>query len=215
MRRFVLAFLIALTCAPAWFTAPVAAAPAGFMHFERSDADNADLDRISAYLNSIHSMKGSFVQIGPEGQQDEGVFYIDKPGRMRFEYHAPNPVLVVSDGSSVAVQNRKLGTVDSYPLLSTPLNLVLSDTLNLKRNSSIAGLSREPGLLIVNARAAASSKVNGNLTLVFTSPVLELRQWTIVDAQGLSTTVSLRDVQTGITLDPALFKLPEGKSTAK
>ena len=210
MRRFILAFLIALNCAPAAF-----AAPAGFMHFERSEADSADLDRISAYLNSIHSMKGSFVQIGPEGQQDEGIFYIDKPGRMRFEYHAPNPVLVVSDGSSVAVQNRKLGTVDSYPLLSTPLNLVLSDTLNLKRNSSIAGISREPGLLIVNARAAASSKVNGNLTLVFTSPILELRQWTIVDAQGLSTTVSLRDVQTGVALDPALFKLPEAKSTAK
>jgi outer membrane lipoprotein-sorting protein len=212
MRRFVLAFLIALACAPATFTAPVGAAPAGFMHYERSDADKADLDRISAYLNSIHSMKGTFVQLGPEGQTDEGVFYIDKPGRMRFEYHAPNPVLVVSDGSNVAVQNRKLGTVDTYPLLSTPLNLVLSDSLNLKRNPSIAGLSREPGELIVNARAA-SSKVNGNLTLVFTSPILELRQWTIIDAQGLSTTVSLRDVQTGVTLDPALFKLPEGKSS--
>lgn len=209
MRRFVLAFLIALNCAPAAF-----AAPAGFMHFERSNADDADLDRVSAYLNSIHSMKGSFVQLGPQGQVDEGIFYIDKPGRMRFEYHAPNPVLVVSDGTTVAVQNRKLGTVDTYPLLSTPLSLVLSDSLNLKRNPSIAGLSREPGELIVNARAA-SNKVSGNLSLVFTSPVLELRQWTIVDAQGLSTTVSLRDVQTGVTLDPALFKLPEGKSSAK
>lgn len=209
MRRFVLAFLIALNCAPAAF-----AAPAGFMHFERSNADDADLDRVSAYLNSIHSMKGSFVQLGPQGQVDEGIFYIDKPGRMRFEYHAPNPVLVVSDGTTVAVQNRKLGTVDTYPLLSTPLSLVLSDSLNLKRNPSIAGLSREPGELIVNARAA-SNKVSGNLSLVFTSPVLELRQWTIVDAQGLSTTVSLRDVQTGVTLDPSLFKLPEGKSSAK
>ena len=209
MRHFVLAFLIALACAPASL-----AAPAGFMHFERSDADSADLDRLSAYLNSIHTLKGSFVQIGPDGQIDEGVFYIDKPGRMRFEYHAPNPVLVVSDGTTVAVQNRRLNTVDTYPLLSMPLSLVLSDHLNLKRNSSIASLSREPGELIVNARAA-SSKVNGNLTLVFTAPELELRQWTIVDAQGLSTTVSLRDVQTGVTLDPALFKLPEGKSPAK
>ena len=209
MRRFVLPFLVALACAPASF-----AAPAGFMHFERSEADQADLDRVSDYLNSIHTLKGSFVQIGPDGQIDEGIFYIDKPGRMRFEYHAPNPVLIVSDGSTVAVQNKKLNTIDTYPLLSTPLNLVLSDDLNLKRNPSIAGLSREPGELIVNARAA-SSKVNGNLTLVFTSPVLELRQWTVVDAQGLSTTVSLRDVQTGVTLDPALFKLPEGKNTVK
>jgi outer membrane lipoprotein-sorting protein len=209
MRRFAFAFLIALACAPF-----AVAAPAGFMHFERSNADNADLDRLSTYLNSIHTLKGNFVQIGPEGQVDEGVFYIDKPGRMRFEYRAPNPVLIVSDGSTVAVQNRKLNTVDHYPLLSTPLNLVLSDDLNLKHNPSIAGLSREPGELIVNARAA-SSKVSGNLTLVFTAPNLELRQWTIVDAQGLSTTVSLRDVQTGVTIDPALFKLPEGAKSSQ
>jgi len=133
---------------------------------------------------------------------------------MRFEYHAPNPVLIVSDGTTLAVQNRRLNTVDHYPLFSTPLSLILSDNLNLKRNPSIAGISREPGELILRARAA-SSKMNGNLTLVFTAPNLELRQWTIVDAQGLSTTVSLRDVQTGITLDPSLFKLPEANSFTK
>jgi len=203
MRRFVLAALLATFVVPT-----VSAAPAGFMHFERSDADKADLDRISAYLNGIHTLKGSFVQIGPDGQIDEGVFYLDKPGRMRFEYHAPNPVLIVSDGTTVAVANRKLNTVDHYPLFSTPLSLILSDDLNLKKNPSIAGVSREPGEITVNARAA-SDKVNGNLTLVFTDPNLELRQWTIIDAQGLSTTISLRDLKPGTTLDPALFKLPE------
>ncbi len=184
------------------------AATPGFMHMERSEADNADLDRISQNLNAAHTMKGSFVQVGPDGQIDEGVFYIDKPGRMRFEYHAPNPVLIVSDGTTVAVANRKLNTVDTYPLFTTPLNLILSDSLNLKRNSLIAGLEREPGEIIVNARAA-SDKVSGNLSMVFGEPNLDLREWTIIDAQGLQTRVSLRDVQTDVTLDPSLFKLPE------
>ncbi len=209
MGRFALACLFVIGVA----SAGIAATP-GFMHFERSEADKADLDRISAYLNAIHTLKGSFVQLGPDGQIDEGIFYIEKPGRMRFEYHAPNPVLIVCDGTTVAVQNRKLNTVDHYPLFSTPLNLILSDDLNLKRNPSIASLTREPGEIIVNARAA-SSKVNGNLTLVFSDPGLELRQWTIIDAQGLSTTVSLRDVQTGIAIDPALFKLPDANSLTK
>lgn len=203
MRRFVIAFLFAVAFAP-----PVFAAPPGFMHFERSDADKVDLDRISAYLNGMHTLKGSFIQIDPDGQIDEGVFYLDKPGRMRFEYRAPNPVLIVSDGSTVAVANRRLNTVDHYPLFSTPLSLILSNDLNLKKNPSVAGVSREPGEIIVNARAA-SDKVSGNITLVFTDPNLELRQWTIIDAQGLSTTVSLRDLQPGATLDPALFELPE------
>ena len=202
MRSLYLALFVALGLA----SAGLAGTP-GFMQ-ERSEADTADLGRISAALNAIHTLKGSFVQLGPDGQVDEGVFYIEKPGRMRFEYHAPNPVLIVCDGSTVAVANRKLNTVDHYPLFTTPLNLILSDDLNLRRNPSIAGISREPGEIIVNARAA-SNKVNGNLTLVFSDPGLELRQWTIIDAQGLSTTVSLRDIQTGVTLDPALFKLPD------
>lgn len=209
MRRFAVVFLAYLALTPA-----ALAVPPGFMHFERSEADNIALDRVSAYLNGVHTMKGSFIQIDPDGQIDQGEFYIDKPGRMRFEYDAPNPILIVCDGTTVAVQNRKLNTIDHYPLWSTPLDLILSDDLNLKKNASVAGVSREPGELIVRARAA-SSKVNGNLSMVFTDPDIELRQWTIVDAQGLSTTVSLRDVQQNVTLDPQLFKLPEQNTFTK
>jgi outer membrane lipoprotein-sorting protein len=178
-----------------------------FRH-EMSDQDKADLDRVSTYLNSIHTMKAAFVQIGPDGQVDEGVFYIEKPGRMRFQYAAPNPTLVVSDGSTVAVQNKKLDTVDRYPIWSTPLSLILSDDVNLRKNPEIAGVDRQPGELIVDARSH-TSKVNGNITLVFAEPTLELRQWTVVDAQGLATTVSIRDVKQGVALSPALFAIPK------
>ena len=143
----------------------VGAAVPGFRH-EMSDQDKADLDRVSAYLNSIHTLKAAFVQIGPEGQVDEGTFYIEKPGRMRFQYSAPNPTLVVSDGSTVAIQNRSLNTIDKYPIWSTPLNLILSNDVNLKHNEQIAGVQHQPGELIVDARSH-STKVNGNITLVF------------------------------------------------
>ncbi len=186
------------------------AAVPGYRH-EMSDRDRADLDRVSAYLNAIHTMKAAFVQIGPEGQVDEGMFYIEKPGRMRFEYTPPNPTLVVSDGSTVAVENRKLETVDRYPIWSTPLNLILSNDVNLKKNQEIADVERQPGELIVNARSH-SSNVNGNITLVFAEPNLELRQWTVVDPQGLATTVSIRDVRQGVPLDSALFIIPRAGS---
>jgi outer membrane lipoprotein-sorting protein len=210
MRRFVITLAAALAMAPT-----LRAGTPGFMHMERSEADSADLDRISRAFNAIHTLRGAFVQIGPDGQDDEGVFYIEKPGRMRFEYHAPNPVLIVSDGSTVAVENRKLGTLDHYPIWSTPLDLILADDVNLNRNPAVVGVSREPGELIVSARES-STKVSGNLTLVFSDPGLELRQWTIVDAQGLSTTVSLRDVKPGVSIDPGLFALPsENKPSDK
>ncbi len=180
----------------------------GFRH-QLSDADKADLDRVSDYLNAIHTLKAVFVQIGPEGQVDEGTVWLDKPGKMRFEYAAPNPTLVVSDGSQVAVENKQLQTVDRYPLWTTPLDLIVSDDVNLKRNPAIAGVERQPGELIVRAREN-SDKVSGNLTLVFAEPTLELRQWTIIDAQGLATTVSIRGAQTGLPVDASLFTVPAG-----
>ena len=205
MRRTLLALLL-----PALSLGLGAAVP-GFQH-ELSDRDKADLDRVSASLNAIRSLKATFVQIGPEGHVDEGTVYIEKPGRMRFDYAPPDPVLVVSDGSTVAVENRKLNTIDRYPIWSTPLSLILSNDINLKKNQEIAGVEHQTGELIVTARSH-SSKVNGNITLVFSEPDLQLRQWTVIDPQGLATTVSIRDVKQDVVLDPSLFAIPSGKTS--
>ena len=184
--------------------------PAPGRLIEFSDADRADLARISAYHNSIHTLKGYFVQIDPDGQIDEGSFYLEKPGRMRFEYQPPNPVLIVADGHTVAVSNRKLKTVDRYPLYATPLGLILADDIDLSHDNSILAVRHEPGALIVEARTTAR-RSKPNLAMVFADPVLELRQWTILDNQGLQTTVALRNLEPGATIDGQMFVLKDSK----
>jgi outer membrane lipoprotein-sorting protein len=195
MRRLILALAVILASASTALAAP---------KFNPSDA--ADLDKVSAYLNAIHTMRGGFVQIGPQGQVDNGKFYILKPGKMRFDYDPPNPTLVISDGISIAVYNTKLNTANRYPLISTPLDLLLSDHLDLKDDSDILSVEHQTGELIVNARASGKN-ASGDITIVFTYPHIELRQWTIIDAQGLPTTVSLRDVMQGIPLPESSFKI--------
>lgn len=169
-----------------------------------SKQDLADLDRISAALSAIHSLKGEFTQLDPNGAIEHGEVYIQKPGKMRFEYKPPSTVLVVSDGIDVAVFNKKLNTADRYPLSTTPLNLLLSDRVNLRESKYVVGLEHQPGQLVVHARST-DRRMNGNITIVFSDPGLELKQWTVVDAQGLSTTVTLQNMQTGVDLQPALF----------
>ncbi|HEY1962098.1 MAG TPA: outer-membrane lipoprotein carrier protein LolA [Rhizomicrobium sp.] len=169
-----------------------------------SKTADADLDRLSEALNAIHSLKGEFSQVDPSGTVESGDVYIEKPGKMRFEYKPPSGTLVVSDGVDVAVFNKKLNTTDRYPLASTPLNLLLSDHVNLKGSQYVVGLEHRPGFMVVHARST-DRRLTGNITIVFSDPGLELRQWTVVDAQGLATTVSLRNVQTGVALEPALF----------
>lgn len=205
MRKILIAALVALGAAPA-FASPTNVFPS-LGQQQLSEADKAELDKVSAYLNSIKTMQGAFIQIGPQGQADQGRFYIEKPGKMRFEYQPPNPVLIVSDGSTVFVKNSQLNTVDHYALADTPLNLILSNSIDLKRRSEIVGLEHQQGSLVVSARSR-SSRAQGNITLVFAEPTLELRQWTVVDAQGLSTTVALRNVQQDSAIPDGEFAPP-------
>lgn len=198
MRRFALTFAAALLAAQPLFAAPIT----------YSAADRAELDRVSAYLNSIRTMKGGFVQIDPNGDVDQGNFDISKPGRMRFEYKPPAPTLIVSDGKTVAVANTQLKTIDSYPLDQTPLDLILGDSIDLADSHEIVGVARQQDSFIVKARSRGG-RTQGNITLTFSEPELELRQWTVIDNQGLSTTVALRNVQTGIDIPASLFVLPD------
>jgi len=206
MRRLANLLLIALLAAGLGG----AGQPAPKRLVEFSEADRADLDRVSAYLNSIRTLQGDFVQIGPDGQIDQGRFYLEKSGRMRFEYQPPNPVLIVADGRTFAVANRKLKTVDRYPLSGTPLELILADNIDLRHDNSILAVRREAGTLIVEARTN-SNRSKPDLALVFADPELELRQWTIIDDQGLTTTVALRDLEPGVTVDAQLFVLKDAK----
>jgi outer membrane lipoprotein-sorting protein len=171
------------------------------------DQEKADLDKISAYLNAIHSLKAGFVQIGPEGGVDQGEVAIQKPGQIRFEYRPPSPVSITATGGSVYIKNARLNTVDHYDLSDTPLNLLLNDKVDLKTNKAVIGVFEQNGAIIVRARTSANRN-DSNITLVFSAPAIELRQWTVKDNQGGNTTVALQNLQIGAGLDPGLFAVP-------
>lgn len=210
MRRLVLAALVVLSS----IALTGAGQPPPQRRVTFSDEQKADLDRISAYLNGIHTMKGGFTQINDNGGLTQGTFLLQKPGKIRFEYAPPAQLLVVSDGYSIAVQNKRLNTTDRYPLINSPLQLVLSNTLNLKFNPLIVGIEHENGSIIVRARSA-KNRMTGNITMVFADAGPELRQWTIVDAQGQQTTVSLSDVQSGMAIPGSAFVLTEENKFTK
>ena len=166
--------------------------------------DVTDLAKVSAYLNAISSLQASFVQVGPNGELDQGVIYARKPGRLRFEYAPPSPYLIVSDGVTIAVANSKLRTVDRYPLVDNPLNLILREGVDLSRDSRITAVERQPGMLRITA-TEKSGPMKGQVTLIFGHPATELRQWIITDAQGLQTMIALKNMKTNVELRPELF----------
>jgi outer membrane lipoprotein-sorting protein len=173
-----------------------------------SEAEGAELDKLSAYLNAIHTLKSNFVQLGPEGDLAQGEFDLAKPGRLRFAYDPPSPVLIVATGGSIYVKNSKLGTVDQSSTADTPLDLLLNQNLDLRHDPMITSIEQQPGALIVHARVA-TTRNQSNITLVFSYPAIELRQWMVKDNQGGVTTVALTGLQTGVNLPDSIFAVPQ------
>src|ERR1700722_7657419 len=167
----------------------------------------AALDKVSAWLNSVHTLKSGFIQPEPDGQLDQGEFLLAKPGKLRFEFNPPNPTLIVATGGKIYVQNSRLNTVDSYNVSDVPLDLLLNDTVNLKANSAITGIDIQDDQLVVHARTS-TNRQQGNITLVFSYPQIELRQWTVKDNQGGTTMVALQNPEVGATIDDSLFAVP-------
>ena len=171
--------------------------------------DGRDLARISAYLNSISTLEGEFVQIDPDGVLSEGHFYISRPGRIRFEYREPNPALVIADGFWVGVVDKRYDQVNRYPLNETPLNLILKDDINLATEGAVQRIERSDGQMRVVAQDPKRPN-SGSITMVFADNPLELRQWIVDDSEGGATTVALSSTRANIPAAPENFVIPEG-----
>jgi outer membrane lipoprotein-sorting protein len=169
------------------------------------DKQRAMLDRISMYLSSIQTMVGNFVQIGPDGGRTEGMFYLQKPGRVRFEYNPPSPIDIISDGSSVAVRDRKLATQDLYPLSETPLRYLLADRLDLLRDTDVVSVTSDDTFDSVTIEQKQLMIGTDKLMIMFDAKTLTLKQWTVTDPQGYDTTVAVYNLDTTKKPDPNLF----------
>ena len=161
--------------------------------------------RIADHFSSVRTMYGEFVQFGPSGEQTGGTFYIERPGRIRFNYENPSTVSVVADGESVVVNNKKLDTWDVYPLSKTPLKLLLDERIDLG-SDRVRSVSEANDLTTI-VMGDKSVFGDSQITMMFDPQSYELRQWTVRDAQGKDTTVMVFNVQTGVRFDPKLFEI--------
>ena len=195
-RRTVLGFAVAMfVAAPAVAAKPIALTP----------QQVTSINAVSDYLNSFRTLRGEFSQISPKGNLSRGVFFISKPGKMRFEYAPPNPFLIVSDGTWLTIKNTKKETGDQFPLSQTPLRLVLGTKVDIAKDTDILGFDEQDGLTSVTLEDRDASLGSGQLTLVYDQTRKALQQWIVIDGKGRRTTVTLENLETGINNDPKLF----------
>ncbi|MEF2073412.1 outer-membrane lipoprotein carrier protein LolA [Consotaella aegiceratis] len=168
-------------------------------------AASATAQAIADHFSSVQSMTGQFIQFDPNGRQTEGNFYLERPGKIRFDYSG-QPLRVISDGSQVGINNKKLNTWDLYPLSKTPLKLLLEQRINLS-NANIESVKEEQDLTTI-VMGDKSVFGDSRITMMFDPVSYDLRQWTIRDGQGKDTTVMIYNVKSGVRFQDGMFEIP-------
>jgi len=176
--------------------------------FASFDANQkAQAGKVSSYLSSLQTLVGNFVQVGPDGSKTKGDFYIQKPGKVRFEYDDPSPIAIIADGSSLAVRDRKLATQDIYPLSQTPLRFLLSDRIDLLKDTNVVSVTSDEVYISVTIEEKQALIGTSRLMLMIGTKDGQLKQWTVTDPQGYDTTVAVYNLDSSKKVDPSLFKI--------
>lgn len=169
------------------------------------------IQKVEDYLNDITTLKSSFVQGASTGQTASGTFYLQRPGKMRFEYEPPSPILLVADGLFLTYIDKELREINRLPLISTPLSVLVASRVDLSGGDlEVFAVNRTENTIRLALRDR-KDRGAGAVSLTFTTRPMQLRQWTVVDAQGVEVRVALLDPRTGVELEPKLFIVDDGQ----
>ena len=171
-----------------------------------SKQGTTDLMRVQKHLNSSKTFKARFLQVSSNGEYAEGQIFLQRPGRLRLIYDDPNPLLVVADGKHISFIDRNIDMATTLYLSMTPADLMLRESIGFFGNDVIVtSVNRTPGVIRIGLINTAEPDA-GSIELVFSDRPMELRKWTVTDAQGIKTTVSLLGPTFDVPLNPNLFK---------
>ena len=199
--------LIALSAGTLFGLTPCASALASPLSAE----DNARVDEANAYLSNVTSAYGRFKQVDARGALSTGQIWLRRPGKARFQYDPPSELVVVSDGLTVVVNDRKLKTFDQYPLAATPLRILLAKQVRLDKSVVVEEVTETSEGFTLAARDGRKRK-DGAIILSFAADPIALKGWTVVDGQGQRTEVTLSGLDPVADLDPKLFVLRDPRS---
>ncbi len=165
------------------------------------------VNKLTTYWNSVQTLVGTFVQIDSDGSRKTGDFYMQKPGRVRFEYNAPATIELVSNGQSVVVRDRRLNTQDVTPLAQTPLRFLLADKIELVQNPNVLGVYEDNVYVSVVMQEQVPMMGTYRLLLLFDAKDYQLKQWIVTDPQGYDTSVAISNLNYTARPDPKLFNI--------
>ena len=182
--------------------------PAATQNARLTPQDQETITQLERYLSGIGTLRARFRQTSSNGARASGDVWLDRPGKLRFEYDSPHPGLLVSNGHFVVYLDRELEQASYLPVSETPLWFLLKERIDMAATEDyrVAGVARDQGQVRLHVVQAGSEIGEpGSVTLTFQESPLQLTSWRIVDQQGITTEVMLRDPRFGVQVDSDKF----------
>lgn len=158
------------------------------------------------YLNGLKTLSGEFSQVNSKGQKASGTIHISRPGKMRLTYDPPSPLLIVSNGKWLITYDRQADDVNYVSLENTPAAFILRPHIRFSGDVAITRVEPKEGETAISLVRKEEPEA-GYITLVFKDNPISLKEWSVVDAQGIETRVSLSNIQSNVKLSADLFKI--------
>lgn len=166
------------------------------------------IGRIEKNLAQTHSFQARFTQVAPDGKTSIGTVFLVRPGRVRFNYDPPSPLLLIANDDKVVFQDRSIDQVTTLPLRRTPLGLLLRPDPKFSGDVTVTSFREVAGEIQISV-VRIDSPHEGELTMFFAPEPFAFLGWTVHDAQGAVTQIRLSDVRTNLQLKPDMFTLPK------
>lgn len=170
-------------------------------------AQNPSVVQAQNWLDNLKTAKSRFEQIDYQGNVMRGTFYINRPGRLRFEYDAPTKDYIVADGVQIHFFDGDSQQVNSAPIGSTLADFILRDGRRFDESVNVKSVNTRANGMIDITVEQVDQPGSGELTLNFSNNPFVLKSWQIKDAQGLITTMVLQNFDRDTKISPSLFTM--------
>ena len=144
------------------------------------------------YLNSIRSMKASFLQSSTTGKFAHGTLFLHRPGNLRIKYNSPITLQVYANKTWLFYIDNELKEISQIPLENTPAFFLLSDKFRFSKGLNVLNVTKEGGTLRIKI-AMQGDPDGGSMTLILSEQADLFIGWTVTDTQGIKTNIKLID----------------------
>ena len=169
-----------------------------------SSEDKEILTKIENAWNDVDTMSANFMQINADGTIDEGIFYLKKPYKSRFEYLNKQNEIIITNRNLLNIVDSSGYQIDGYPLGDTPLKKIMGKGINLSEIFNIKNISQIDGNYQIEVLSLSKNEF-GQATFYFSEDTFDLKKWEIIDEFENLIVLEFTNLQKNISLGQNLF----------